>query len=570
MILSTTNAMAGLNLHTLLMPKPLQASLVSRQQASATALRFGDDTFSRAVYEPKGAVPLETLASAFKPEDMKKWVFKKEADKLVVHKHTPEGLKPVGEMTQGKHLPKSFRFVVPKGGETLYGTFESDTHQGTHYFLLPGSKVKFSHGASVSLLESPQASSTYRLEGVARQKVGHTEGILATKEAHTASAKPLDANVFLLAGGFSSRFYPFTDRISSKTAAPLQPGLTIPGTVMAQLYQQGARNFITAVHYKPEETLKGLHASMKTFQEAQHKLAPEEASSQALHAFYLHETQAIGTAGSLLGLMQPKHRVHYPLSSLDTHASTPEVQASREVLQKTLQARPMIVVQGDAVIKDIDFQAVLKAHQQAKKDHGALATIVALQTDDASILPNFGCIKSSHPNESGLIQQFIEKPKDVSVLNHEDPTKPPHRLVNTGIYVLEPEVFQRVSDHLHQAQAKQDAPVDFGHDVFPLLIKQGVPLYTHVAEGTWSDVGNLSAYHHTLKHHHAYLDTLPKSNPFKHIGSLMVHLEKPVSDGTKTHPASVPSIAVTPEARKAFEAERHSLELQGNVLVAKA
>jgi NDP-sugar pyrophosphorylase family protein len=537
------------------------------------ASRFGDDTFHRSLYEvPKAVTPkkplrIETLASNFKLDTLRQFRFVQQGDKLVVEKKTELGTQPIGMITQGKYLPKSFRMVLPKGGETLYGTFESQKHPDTHYFMLPGSEVTFPKGASVKLFTNPLAKDSYILEGVkAQPRTSQTEGILATKQkAPAQKPQALDANVFLLAGGFSSRFYPFTDRISSKTAAPLQPGLTIPGSVMAQLYQQGARHFVTAVHYKPEETLEGLHKSITHFKKIEESTQAEGHSpllEEPLRAFYLHETQAIGTAGSLLGLMQPKNRVHYPLKSLDAPSyNTHETKAAQTALESTLQTRPMIVVQGDAVIKNMDFQAVLKAHQEAKKQHGALATIVALQTDDATILPNFGCIKSSHPNQSGLIQQFIEKPKDVSVLNQDDPTKPPHRLVNTGIYVLEPEVFARVNEHLKATHAKSDAPVDFGHDVFPLLIKQKVPLYTHVAEGTWSDVGNLSAYHHTLKHHHAHLAQLPETNPFKRIGSLM---------HTEPKQQEAPTIAVTPEAREAFAEDKQSITMKGNILVAKA
>nr|MBA2438205.1 mannose-1-phosphate guanyltransferase [Acidimicrobiia bacterium] len=57
--------------------------------------------------------------------------------------------------------------------------------------------------------------------------------------------------------------------------------------------------------------------------------------------------------------------------------------------------------------------------------------------------------------------------------------------VNNGIFVLEPEIFDFIPP---------DRPVDFSAEVFPALLEQGKPLYGHVSEGYWEDVGTLEAY----------------------------------------------------------------------------
>src|SRR6266498_3888547 len=56
--------------------------------------------------------------------------------------------------------------------------------------------------------------------------------------------------------------------------------------------------------------------------------------------------------------------------------------------------------------------------------------------------------------------------------------------INTGIYVLEPEVFQHIPD----------GGSDSAGDIFPKLLELGAPLYGFVVDGYWEDVGNLEAY----------------------------------------------------------------------------
>jgi len=60
--------------------------------------------------------------------------------------------------------------------------------------------------------------------------------------------------------------------------------------------------------------------------------------------------------------------------------------------------------------------------------------------------------------------------------------------VNTGIYVLEPEVLNLF---------EKDSKFDFSKDLFPLLLENNLPLFGVVMEGYWSDIGNLAQYRQT-------------------------------------------------------------------------
>jgi mannose-1-phosphate guanylyltransferase/phosphomannomutase len=133
-----------------------------------------------------------------------------------------------------------------------------------------------------------------------------------------------------------------------------------------------------------------------------------------------------------------------------------------------------VVISGDA-LTDIDLDEVVSFHRR----RGAMATVVLKR------MPNpleFGIVITT---DDGRIERFLEKPHWGQVFSDT---------INTGIYVLEPEVF----DHIPEGQ-----PTDFAADVFPRLLDQGAPLFGFVADGYWEDVGSLEAYQRA---HHDILD----------------------------------------------------------------
>src|SRR5439155_22409334 len=123
------------------------------------------------------------------------------------------------------------------------------------------------------------------------------------------------------------------------------------------------------------------------------------------------------------------------------------------------------VIAGD-VVTDIDLSAIVKFHEQK----GAIATI-GLKAMENPL--EFGIVIT---NPDGSIERFLEKPTWGQVFSDT---------VNTGIYVLEPEIFDYI---------EADQPVDFSNDVFPRLLDDGRPLYGDVVHGYWEDVGTTDAY----------------------------------------------------------------------------
>lgn len=124
-----------------------------------------------------------------------------------------------------------------------------------------------------------------------------------------------------------------------------------------------------------------------------------------------------------------------------------------------------LVISGD-VLTDVDLSAIVAHHD----DHKALATIGLVHVDNPL---EFGIVIT---NEDGAIERFLEKPSWGQVFSDT---------INTGIFVLEPEIF----DYIPPGR-----PVDFSSEVFPRLLEDERPIFGAVADGYWEDVGTLQAY----------------------------------------------------------------------------
>jgi mannose-1-phosphate guanylyltransferase/phosphomannomutase len=124
-----------------------------------------------------------------------------------------------------------------------------------------------------------------------------------------------------------------------------------------------------------------------------------------------------------------------------------------------------LVISGD-VLTDLDLQGIVKFHEEKQ----AMATIGLVPVENPL---EFGIVIT---REDGSIERFLEKPSWGQVFSDT---------INTGIFVLEPEIFDYI---------EPDMSVDFSTDVFPRLLADGRALFGAVAEGYWEDVGTLESY----------------------------------------------------------------------------
>ena len=125
---------------------------------------------------------------------------------------------------------------------------------------------------------------------------------------------------------------------------------------------------------------------------------------------------------------------------------------------------PFLVLNGDIFTK-IDYTTLLKRHNE----YGAVATIALIQVEDPS---RYGTVKLT---KDSRVTQFVEKaPRGQA----------PSNLINAGVYVLEPEIFDYIPG---------GRPVSIEHEVFPKLAKEG-KLFGHEFRDVWVDIGKPADY----------------------------------------------------------------------------
>lgn len=133
--------------------------------------------------------------------------------------------------------------------------------------------------------------------------------------------------------------------------------------------------------------------------------------------------------------------------------------------QTYLDNEPFLVISGDA-LTDIDLSGLIHSHRQNK----SLATLALKRVDNPG---EYGVVVTDH---DGRIKRYIEKPKSKKITTNT---------VNTGIYVLEPDVLNILEPNV---------AYDFSYDVFPHFLNQKAPFFGHVVDGYWRDIGTLHSY----------------------------------------------------------------------------
>lgn len=163
---------------------------------------------------------------------------------------------------------------------------------------------------------------------------------------------------------------------------------------------------------------------------------------------------------------------------------------------------PFLILSGDG-ISDIDIEQVYSFHREKR----ALATIVMKSVDyrfDYGVTLTDG---------GGRVKSFVEKPRWGDIFSDT---------VNTGIYLFEPEVFR------HLPKGKE---YDFGHELFPKLLKLKRRVFGYAHPGYWCDVGNLGEYRRAQK------DGLD-GNVGLHRPGREIQPKVWVEEGTSLHPSA--------------------------------
>jgi len=120
-----------------------------------------------------------------------------------------------------------------------------------------------------------------------------------------------------------------------------------------------------------------------------------------------------------------------------------------------------IMLNGDNLM-NINLKEMIKFH----KKNNATVTIALTTVNDPT---SYGVALM----EGDMIKGFIEKPKN-----------PPTNLINSGYYIMEPEVFNII-------RGKEKAMIE--KDIFPVLAREG-KLFGYKHNGMWFDTGTPERY----------------------------------------------------------------------------
>jgi mannose-1-phosphate guanylyltransferase / phosphomannomutase len=124
-----------------------------------------------------------------------------------------------------------------------------------------------------------------------------------------------------------------------------------------------------------------------------------------------------------------------------------------------------LVISGDALC-DVDISRLVEFHREKQA-----SVTIGLKAVDNPL--EFGIVVT---DEEDRVERFLEKPSWGQVFSDT---------INTGIYVLQPEVLKHIP---------ADRPFDFSKELFPLLLEMGRPIYGCVLDGYWQDIGNLDQF----------------------------------------------------------------------------
>ena len=147
----------------------------------------------------------------------------------------------------------------------------------------------------------------------------------------------------------------------------------------------------------------------------------------------------------------------------------------------------VVVFNGD-VMTQLDLAAVIRMHRERQ----ARATIVLTPVENPSA---YGLVET---DDRGNIQRFLEKPKPEEITTNH---------INAGIYILEPDTFDRIPS---------EVPWSIERSYFPSLIERGETFVAYVYDGYWIDIGTPEKY---MQVHHDIMDGRFVAPPFAGLAS---------------------------------------------------
>ena len=125
----------------------------------------------------------------------------------------------------------------------------------------------------------------------------------------------------------------------------------------------------------------------------------------------------------------------------------------------------IVVFNGD-VMTSVDVNGVVTMH----RERGAKATIVLTPVENPTA---YGLVET---HADGSVKRFLEKPNADEITCDT---------INAGIYVLEPDTFDRIP---------KDGAYSIERGYFPSLVERQEPFFAYVDRGYWIDIGTPEKY----------------------------------------------------------------------------
>ena len=133
-------------------------------------------------------------------------------------------------------------------------------------------------------------------------------------------------------------------------------------------------------------------------------------------------------------------------------------------------AEYVLILSGDHIYK-MNYDKMLDAHIK----NGADATIAVLEVP-MSEASRFGIMNC---DEDDNIVEFEEKPKE-----------PKSNLASMGIYIF---TYKTLRKYLKDDEKRNDSAHDFGKDIIPAYLNDGLKLLAYRFKGYWKDVGTINS-----------------------------------------------------------------------------
>ena len=161
----------------------------------------------------------------------------------------------------------------------------------------------------------------------------------------------------------------------------------------------------------------------------------------------------------------------------------------------------VVVFNGD-VLTQVDLAAVIALHRERR----ARATIVLTPVANPSA---YGLVET---DASGNILRFLEKPKPDAITCDT---------INAGIYVLEPDTFDRIP---------KETSWSIERSFFPSLIERGETFVAHVDRGYWIDIGTPEKY---MQVHRDMMDGRYRTAAFDTTAKIWISPQARVEEGAR-------------------------------------